>query len=416
LEPQSTVSWIILERCCSISGTIDDYFRERIETVKQAIRDKSNEELIRTDTDKLTEFYVNEFELPTVKFDDSRKITYEQGKTVYTGWQSSIPTTIRYPIIPEENLEEVVKRQSRTFTLGSTEIKLEGAYLRMGIQISRSSASNLVESEIKKLEQIVKWKNDDVVKGNQLLRTEIKSFIDLQKKKVETDTAFIASVFEKVPVSIEKRTPSEILGLPVQVRKKIHFQMPAPQKLQEPDFPRGQFLDIVNTIRNTGDLFERAPKAYSKLDEEDLRDILLLGLNMMYMFDGVYATGETFNKTGHTDIFLRIPQGKNLVAECKIWKGQDYYSQGIDQLLGYLTWRANFGILITFCKTKDFSDVMAKAKTAAVAHSKFVPNSQHDLDKGHFVTEHYLLPDNKERKVETHHLLFYLDPKQTPGA
>jgi hypothetical protein len=285
----------------------------------------------------------------------------------------------------------------------------------MDIQVRRSSAPNLIESDVKNLEQIIQWRNNDVIKGNQSLRTEIRRIIESLKNSAEQDTAFVDSLVEKVPISIERKERADILGLPIQVKKKIHLSPPSPQKLQEPDFPRDQFLDIVNTIRNTGDLFERAPKAYSKLDEEDLRDILLLGLNMMYMADGAYATGETFNKTGHTDIFLRIPQGKFLVAECKIWKGPDYYREGIDQLLGYLTWRENFGILITFAKNLDFGDVIAKAKATARDHPKVVPGSLREVAKGHFVTEHYLLPGNKERKVELHHLLVYLEPSDESG-
>jgi hypothetical protein len=367
---------------------------------------------MRTDTDSLVDFYVSEFELPTIKKDESRKINYEQGKTVSGEWESSIPITIRYPIILEESLDEVVLRQSSTFTFRGGEIQLDGTFLRIEIQVSRSRSPSIIEDEIKKLEQAMEWKNNDVKKGNERLRTEISNFVQTRKRRIEEDVAFVTALIEKIPISIERKKSSDILGVDVQVRKKLRFAMPPPQKLQEPDFPREQFLDIVNTIRNTGDLFERAPKAYSKLDEEDLRDILLLGLNMMYMFEGTFATGETFNKSGHTDIFLRIPQGKNLVAECKIWKGEEYYAKGIDQLLGYLTWRANYAILITFViRNKDFNDVMAKAKSNAMTGQRFVPDSYRDIERGHFVTEHYLLPDDRQRKVEMHHLLFYLEPR-----
>jgi hypothetical protein len=367
--------------------------------------------LARTDTDRLVEFYVNEFELPTIKKDEQRKVSWEQGSTTSGEWDTFISLTIRYPIIVEEGTEEVLKREASQRIPSMGEIRLEGGYLGIEIQARRSSPPDLVETTIINLERTIEWKNDDVSRGNQELRTEIKNFVEARKGRIAADTAFIASLIETVPIPIEKRENRDVLGIDFHVNKRIRISPPPNTALQEPVFPHSQFLDIVNTIRNTGTLFERTPRAYSKLFEEDLRDILLLGLNMMYMFEGGFATAETFNKTGHTDIYLHVPLGKVLVAECKIWNGPEYYSEAIGQLLGYLTWRENYGILITFSKNRDFEGVMVKAKEAATSHLRFMPTSLREVSRGHFVTEHYLLPDSKERKVELHHLLFYLEPE-----
>lgn len=58
-------------------------------------------------------------------------------------------------------------------------------------------------------------------------------------------------------------------------------------------------------------------------------------------YEGVTATGETFNNLGKTDVCLRYaPDGSNLfIAECKFWSGHSDFLTTIKQLLGYLTWR-----------------------------------------------------------------------------
>ncbi|MCZ6690094.1 MAG: hypothetical protein O7H41_10855 [Planctomycetota bacterium] len=85
-----------------------------------------------------------------------------------------------------------------------------------------------------------------------------------------------------------------------------------------------------------GRTFEHLPHTFLKHGEEGLRDIVLAGLNSHYQ--GA-ATGETFRKRGKTDIHIEAESRDAFVAECKIWRGPKDLDSGIDQLLGYLTWR-----------------------------------------------------------------------------
>ncbi len=89
-------------------------------------------------------------------------------------------------------------------------------------------------------------------------------------------------------------------------------------------------------------------------DEETLRDLLLMVLSPHFQS----VSGETFNKTGKTDILIRH-EGKNLfVAECAIWKGSNQFLGKIDQLLSYLTWRDSKTALICFVRNKDVANVL----------------------------------------------------------
>jgi len=91
------------------------------------------------------------------------------------------------------------------------------------------------------------------------------------------------------------------------------------------------------------------PSTYSNKGEEDLRDHILLVLEPRFQGS---ATGETFNKTGKTDILLRF-EGKNVfIAECKFWNGIKLFFETISQLLAYLTWRDSKAAVIIFVKTK----------------------------------------------------------------
>lgn len=119
------------------------------------------------------------------------------------------------------------------------------------------------------------------------------------------------------------------------------------------------YKDILEVIQNAAATFERTPKTYSKMKEEELRDIILANLNSV--FNGA-ANGEAFRNRGKTDISIEQDNRAAFVAECKIWGGKSLLRKAIDQLDGYLTWRDCKTALIYFSRNKDFISVLATLK------------------------------------------------------
>ena len=77
--------------------------------------------------------------------------------------------------------------------------------------------------------------------------------------------------------------------------------------------------------------------------------------SVIFFIKKLLANGFAYEVKG--SVYLNIDKGNVLICECKIWGGQALYGKTIDQLLGYLTWRQNFGIMITFVKQKNFSKI-----------------------------------------------------------
>ena len=118
---------------------------------------------------------------------------------------------------------------------------------------------------------------------------------------------------------------------------------------------------IIDTIKHNCSTYERTPESCAKLQEEDLRNFLLAALNGM--FKGA-AGGETFRKTGKTDICIEQENRAAFVAECKMWSGKASIPDALSQLIGYLTWRDCKCALIYFCKVKDFKKICETAYTS----------------------------------------------------
>ncbi len=115
-------------------------------------------------------------------------------------------------------------------------------------------------------------------------------------------------------------------------------------------------------------VMERSPHAFVEMNEEDLRQQILVPLNGQY--EG-QATGETFNFSGKTDILIRV-EGKNIfIAECKFWRGPTALAETIDQLLGYTSWRDTKTAILLFSRNKNFGNVLASIPGAAKEHPCF---------------------------------------------
>lgn len=92
------------------------------------------------------------------------------------------------------------------------------------------------------------------------------------------------------------------------------------------------FNDVLKVIYDSGKSMERKPALYQDKDEEGLRDQFVFVLETRY--ESITASGETFNRSGKTDILLKHAQdGSNVfVAECKVWHGASEFLLAITQL------------------------------------------------------------------------------------
>ena len=148
-------------------------------------------------------------------------------------------------------------------------------------------------------------------------------------------------------------------------------------------------------------VMERSPKAFSKMDEESIRQHFLVQLNGHY--EG-QATGETFNYEGKTDILIR-GNGKNIfIAECKFWQGKEKLIETIDQIFKYLSWRDTKTSIILFNRNKDLSKVLTQIPEIVKNHNNFKKESNHNSETGfRFIMNH---KDDKERELYLTILVF----------
>jgi hypothetical protein len=212
----------------------------------------------------------------------------------------------------------------------------------------------------------------------------------LEKRKKRADEFF--SIREKlaIPLKADPNAPSTVRA-PL---KKVQVKKPeisgSKQKEIEREIAPEDYENIKRIINIAGSTMEKAARTFIKLNEEELRDIIISHLNSHYLGT---ATGETFSKTGKTDIYIPFENKAAYIAECKIWGGVKSLKEALDQLFGYTTWRDVKNSVIIFNKeNKDFNGVLS-------AINAFLDNNELCLKKTSIACNEWQCEFKKNRET-----------------
>lgn len=215
--------------------------------------------------------------------------------------------------------------------------------------------SNKFNTELRNYYGTITTINSEVTTYDNNLRNTIMSFLQARLKKASD----YISLSEKLdiplvqnpnapnikPILLKKVKKDKLMTFPMQKQKETEYE------ISDSDY---------NNIKSVIDLacvsMEKSARTFYKLQEEELRDIILSNLNTHYQGT---ATGETFNKRGKTDIYIPFDNKFGYIGECKIWHGIKKFNEAIEQLFSYMTWRDTKTSLIIFNKdAKDFKKIL----------------------------------------------------------
>jgi hypothetical protein len=206
---------------------------------------------------------------------------------------------------------------------------------------------------------------EDVKRHNDLLPETIRDLVTTRRENLLRDLDVAASL--DVPI---RRRPGA--ALPVTVARRIRVDRPSasPAERFKPEWEIKDELyeNILTATRSMGLVMERFPRLFAGLGEEDIRDFFLAQLNAVYQGD---AMAEVFNAAGKTDILIRWDERNVFIAECKVWRGTEKFTEAIDQLLGYMGWRDTKCAILLFVHERSVSDIVDKADEALQANANF---------------------------------------------
>lgn len=288
-----------------------------------------------------------------------------------------------------------------TMRLTYDDAEVLGNELTFALEFTESSATaesikNAVDGKIAGIQHNIDNLNKDLSGFDQRVRDVVTGAVAKRFEQINK----LDSIKTALNIPLEKsNSPSPLNRVKISVQKLT----PLSTKKDEPGgtISNDDYETILETIRSMGASMETNRASESK-DEEALRDILLVGLSASIKSGTV--GGELFHKSGKTDISIPFDNKATFVAECKLWKGQKYVGEGIDQLLGYLTWRDAKTALVIFNKdNSNFSDIQSKIEAIFTERSDYVRIIKQRAGEWRFVMTK---PDDAGRQIEIHVMLF----------
>lgn len=384
--------------------------------IDQVIKGQSDDYILNVNREEYVQHLISEFSIEPLEFhkDGLTVSTHEEmvpsemhPSSYFTNRTDSYPRDVLVFHLPFTGDQNLLKVRASTYSMSAPLITVEQGcicFKLINFNLEAQRIKQETDQTIQSLETQNGYLTRDLEQFNASIEQLASRGFDSRKQQLLNKNDLIASI--GVPVRQSGNT-SSTFSVPT-TRTKAIASMPKPQVTEkgytpEPTLDATIYAQILKIIHDVGKQFERYPSTYSGKDEEHLRDHMLLILEPN--FEGS-ATGETFNKSGKTDILLRH-DGKNVfIAELKFWHGKKGFLETISQLLGYLTWRDSKAAVVMFVTNKDFSSVLGTAKESISEHENYLGFAS-EQDEGWY---HYRFHVNndKNREVKLSVMLFHI--------
>lgn len=221
-----------------------------------------------------------------------------------------------------------------------------------------ASVRALFEAQLDEIEKHLGWSRQQIAQHNERMCAEIPAMVSRRRAHLLAAHNLQA----EIGFPIHRRPDADSYTVPIK-RRKLRTLPPSGTPSATPFKPEPAMADsdyqaALTVLRNSRNALERTPSLAEKLNEEQIRDLLLVNLNAHFEGD---AAGEVFNGAGKTDILIRVEDRNIFIGECKIWGGPSTMTEALGQIFKYLVWRDTKAAILLFIRNKDVTAVIKKA-------------------------------------------------------
>lgn len=394
---------------------LSQYLQERLDTIIKTIKDEKDNYLLNVSDVDYIQHQVQNARVESLNIDNTQKyVSHEEREFSSNQLPSSfyrVQGTVTKQVItihlPYSGNRELFNYTPSSRMLWTTDVNIgvdEICFDIVNFYDDLTRIKSEIDSTVSKIQSQLKSVNSDVNQYNARL-TDILTRAFEERKAVLLKQNHVLTSLD-IPLKKSGNVPATFAIPTPKVGTRIGIKRPdvnASGYMAEPTLEEGVYNEILRVIHDVGKMFERLPATYAGKDEEALRDHLLMMLEPN--FEGS-ATGETFNKTGKTDILLRYEGENAFIAECKFWSGQKGFLETISQLLGYLTWRDSKAAVIMFVDRQNFSNILDTVKSVISDHPNYVQSSEEKEET--WLNYIFHINNDRNRQVKLAVMLYHL--------
>jgi hypothetical protein len=370
-----------------------DWLQQRRSECEAELGRLSEAQVLEQPIEQVVRSLLNRYRVAAIELHVEQRYAVDQGETevwgsgglvtqrvrVRTGGSPGAPGRAVAIHVPFTGDPDLLLLRPSTHTFGGPQGRVEASKIVFPFEW-RSDAPIDVEaavaSALSKIEEpYLKSQAEDLGRFNEDLSGFVTESLTNRRKRILEAREHLGGL--RIPVYRRDDAPNTYAAPGIERRPAPEApssaQSPTPM---EPTLVDDFYRHIIEVIGAMARGMERTPGEYATWSEEKLRDVLLVILNTHYKGQ---ATGETFNKSGKTDVIVRIEDRNVFVDECKWWTGAASFAgfdrddpSALDQLLSYTTWRDAKLALTVFVPNKNIGPVIEAARNALEAHPAFV--------------------------------------------
>ena len=388
-----------------------DFLGEQLDTLQREVHSDDKNRLLNMNETEYVAYLAKRYRIePLVLHWDTLGVSdREEMIPVYVDNEGKrYPKQVITYYIQYSGERELLKCTPSSKLSWTTDVRLEGGCVCFDVTNWRDDAEQIkgeADSIIGKIRQQAENVAKQVDWYNNALEDRTRQVVQARKALLLKQANLMASL--GVPFYKAEQVPSTF-AVPT-VAKRVVVKPSAPSIPFSPDYTLDPSLyyDILMIIHETGIEMERHPSIYCGKDEETLRDHFIMVLSPHFQS----VTGETFNKTGKTDILIRHEKTNVFVAECMFWDGIKSVFEAIDQVLGYLTWRDSKAAIVCLIRNKKLNPVLKQIETKTARHPCFV--KYHGKKAESWFSFEFHLKDDETRGVQLAVLCFHFPQNDT---
>ncbi|ROO52202.1 hypothetical protein EDC02_7109 [Micromonospora sp. Llam0] len=223
------------------------------------------------------------------------------------------------------------------------------------------------DAQLDKVEEYLRWSRKQIEQHNTQIIGEVPGMVSRRRSQLRAARNLQA----QLGFPIRRRPDADTYAVPIKRRALRPVRAgaaPATPFKPEPAMVDSDYQAALAVLRNSRNALERTPSLAQKLDEEQIRDLLLVNLNAHFEGD---AAGEVFNGAGKTDILIRVDDRNIFIGECKIWAGPSTMDEALGQIFSYLVWRDTKAAILLFIRNKGVAAAIQKAAEKIEAHPNY---------------------------------------------
>jgi len=381
------------------SGDLSELFDRQRHALRDEVEQMPPDRLLNTAPTDLVTYLVNKYSVEPPTLAERGKWAADQKETSVDvndfGRRIRVPGQRVQIDIPFEGDGELFFFRASTASFNPPRATVGQQVLVVSFQVTHDDGLDLgaeVDKAVRSIEEGLNWIRNDVKAFRESLPRFAGDAVASRRERALKSQGRLASL----GIALKAREGAPKTYAAPTVRRKVAPVMPVASSAPyapEPTLDMENYEHILNVVQNMAHVMERSPSAFQRMQEEDLRQHVLVQLNGH--FEGA-ATGETFNVSGKTDILLRDRDRNIFIAECKFWKGPKQFQATIDQLLSYTAWRDTKTAIFVFNKGTSMSTVLAGVKAEAEGHANYKRTEPWRHESGMRFTFHHKDDVNRE--------------------